>query len=213
MATVAIPVNLDKSSNAELLSSIAGPREGTAIIARFGNLTNLAHATFEDLLDIPGVGLGKARAVKSAFLLSQRLARESYAAAPLLDTPEKVADLLREENRLYTVEHLQVALLDTRRHLIAVVDIAHGTLDSVLVQAREVFAPAILKRATSLILVHNHPSGNPEPSEADIRVTREMVRAGRLLRIEVADHIIIGRPIEGRPRDDVSLRELGCMHE
>ena len=154
-------------------------------------------------------GQAKATAIRSAFLLAQRLSQESYRESPLCDTPERVADLLREPNRLYTVEHFQVVCLNTRRRLIAVENIAQGILDQVLVHAREVFSVAIAKKSAAIILAHNHPSGITEPSEADIRVTRDLIRAGQLLKIEVLDHVILGARTPERPRDYCSLRELG----
>jgi DNA repair protein RadC len=132
--------------------------------------------------------------------------------APLLDSPERVADLLREENRAYEVEHFQALLLNTRRRLIRVEHISRGTLDTILVHPREVFKAAILANAAALVLVHNHPSGDPTPSEADIRVTRDLIRAGQLLRIDVLDHVILGHRTETRNCDFVSLRELGYFY-
>jgi DNA repair protein RadC len=129
-----------------------------------------------------------------------------------LDTPDRVADLLREENRTYEVERFQVVLVNTRRRLLRVERLAHGTLDTLLVHPREVFRAALLAHAAAIILVHNHPSGDPTPSEADIRVTRDLIRAGQLLKIEVLDHIILGRRTSDRPRDYVSLRELGYFY-
>jgi DNA repair protein RadC len=123
-----------------------------------------------------------------------------------------VADLLREENRTYEVERFQVVLVNTRRRLLRVERLAHGTLDTLLVHPREVFRAALLAHAAAIILVHNHPSGDPTPSEADIRVTRDLIRAGQLLKIEVLDHIILGRRTSDRPRDYVSLRELGYFY-
>ncbi|MBI2949997.1 MAG: DNA repair protein RadC, partial [Verrucomicrobia bacterium] len=139
----------------------------------------------------------------------QRMAQEIQCEAPLLDTPQRVADLLREANRLYDVEHFQVLLLNTRRRLIRLEEISQGTLDTILVHPREVFKLAIAANASALVLAHNHPSGDPAPSDADIKVTRDLIRAGHLLKIEVLDHIILGRRTEERPRDYVSLRELG----
>lgn len=204
-------MEFENQNNAELLSSIVGSRNAESLIQRFGSLTNLAQASFDELLTLDGIGESKAKAIKCAFLLAQRMARESYRDAPILDTPEKVADLLREENRFYTVEHFQVAFLNTRRHLIAVQNISQGTLDSLLISPREVFAPAIRHRASALVLVHNHPSGDPQPSSADIKVTRELVRAGQILKIEVLDHVILGQRTEARAKDFVSLRELGYL--
>ena len=141
-----------------------------------------------------------------------RLAKESYTEAPVLDTPERVADFLREPNRLYTVETFQVLFLNTRRRLIAVENISQGTLDTLLVHPREVFLSAISRRASAIVLAHKHPSGDPAPSEADIKVTRDLIRAGQLLKIEVLDHVILGRRTNERPKDYISLREAGYFH-
>ena len=200
---------MEHSSNAELLSSIAGKKAAESLLNKFGGLTDLAKASFDDLTAIPGIGQSRAKAIKSAFLLAQRLSRETYPESPVLDTPERVADLLREQNRLYQVEHFQVVFLNTRRRLIAVENISQGTFDSLLVSPREVFSPAISKRAAAIGLAHNHPSGDPTPSSSDIKVTRDLIRAGELLKIEVLDHIILGCKTPDRPKDYLSLRELG----
>jgi len=102
-----------------------------------------------------------------------------------------------------------VVLLNTRRKLIEVKAISQGTLDTILVHPRDVFKQAILANAAAIVLVHNHPSGDPTPSEADIKVTRDLIRAGQLLKVEVLDHVILGRKCQARERDYVSLRELG----
>jgi DNA repair protein RadC len=96
--------------------------------------------------------------------------------------------------------------------LIRVEKISQGTLDTILVHARDVFRAAIIGNAAALVLVHNHPSGDPTPSEADIRVTRDLIRAGQLLKIELLDHVILGRATQQRTKDWVSLRELGYFH-
>ena len=201
--------HLEQATNVQLLSTLAGNLVAEALLNKFGGLTSLAQASFDELQQVKGIGKSKAAAIKSAFLLAQRLSKETYADAPLLDTPERVADLLREENRLYTVENFQVVFLNTRRRLIAVQNISQGTLDTILAHPREVFAAAISRRAAAIILAHNHPSGDPSPSEADIKVTRDLIRAGQLLRIDVLDHVILGKRTEERPRDFLSLRELG----
>jgi DNA repair protein RadC len=202
---------MEHANNAELLSALAGKPAAEALLGHFGGLTSLAQASFDELQTIKGIGKSKAAAIKSAFLLAQRLSRESYPEPPLLDTPDRLADLLREPNRVYTVETFQVVFLNTRRRLIGFQALTQGTLDMILVDARTVFAPAISKRASAIILAHNHPSGDPTPSEADIKVTRDLVRMGQLLKIEVLDHIILGRKTDERPRDYVSLRELGYL--
>jgi DNA repair protein RadC len=210
----------DALSNSELVAILlrTGMRGYSAIhiaqqlLARFGALEKLAGASLEELRQVKGVGRDKAIALKSAFTLAQRMARELRQDAPLLDTPERVADLLREDTRLCQVEHFQVVLLNTRRKLIRVEPVSQGTLDTILVHPREVFKLAILASASAVVLVHNHPSGDPTPSEADIRVTRDLIRAGQLLKIEVLDHVIIGKRTAGREKDYVSLRELGYFY-
>jgi DNA repair protein RadC len=100
-------------------------------------------------------------------------------------------------------------MLNTRRRLIRVEQISQGTLDTLLIHPREVFKAAIAANASAIVVAHNHPSGDPTPSEADVKVTRDLIRAGQLLKIDVLDHVIIGRATPDRPRDFVSLRELG----
>lgn len=182
------------------------------ILARFQTLDHLARASLDELRTIKGVGRDKAIALKAALTLARRMAEELRREAPLLDQPHLVADLLREENRTREVETFQVLLLNTRRRLIRAEIISQGTLDTLLVHPREVFRPAITANAAAVVLVHNHPSGDPTPSEADIKVTRDLIRAGQLLKIEVLDHIILGRKTAERPQDYVSMRELGYFY-
>src|SRR5205814_829510 len=166
----------------------------------------LARASLDDIRKTKGIGRDKAVALKSAFTLAQRMAKEIRAEMPLLDNPENIAELLREDNRLYEVENFQVVLLNTRRRLIRVEQISQGTLDTILVHPREVFKSAIAAGAAAIVLAHNHPSGDPTPSEADIKVTRDLIRAGQLLKIEVLDHVVMGNP------KHTSLRELGYFY-
>jgi DNA repair protein RadC len=209
----------DALRNADLIAILlrTGTRGASAIhiaeqlLARFGSLESLARASLDEIRQ-KGIGRDKAIALKSAFTLARRMAGELRTELPLLDTPERIADLLREENRVYAVENFQVVLLNTRRRLIRVERISQGTLDTLLVHPREVFKPAITAGASALVLVHNHPSGDPAPSEADIKVTRDLIRAGQLLKIEVLDHIILGRRTETRAKDYASLRELGYFY-
>ena len=144
--------------------------------------------------------------------LAKRLADELRHESPVLDTPEKLASLLREDNRLLGVEHFYVVLVNTKRRLIRVETLAQGTLDSLVTHPRDVFRPAITANASALFLAHNHPSGDPTPSEADIKFTRDIIRAGKLLKIDVLDHIILGRRTAERGKDFASLRELGYFY-
>ena len=194
------------------LKGLSAIQVAEQLLNRFETLDNLSRASIEDLRRIKGVGRDKAIALKSAFTLARRMALEMRQESPMLDTPARIADLLREENRAYEVESFQVVLLNTRRKLIRVEKISQGTLDTILVHPREVFKSAIAANAAALVLVHNHPSGDPSPSEADIKVTRDLIRAGQLLKIEVLDHVIIGRATQERPKDYASLKELGYFH-
>jgi DNA repair protein RadC len=194
------------------LKGISAVQVAEQLLRKFVTLDNLSRASIDDLRQIKGVGRDKAIALKSAFTLARRMALEIRQESPTLDNPETIADLLREENRVYDVENFQVVLLNTRRKLIRVERISQGTLDTILVHPREVFKSAIAANAAAIVLAHNHPSGDPTPSEADIKVTRDLIRAGNLLKIEVLDHIIIGRQTDERPKDYVSLRELGYFY-
>jgi DNA repair protein RadC len=164
------------------------------------------------LCEVKGIGRDKAIALVSAFTLAARMARELQGDTPLLDTPESVADYLRDENRAYQVERFQAVLLNSRRKLIKVEQLSQGLVDTILVHPREVFRSAIAANASALVLVHNHPSGDPTPSEADIRVTHDLIRAGQLLKIELVDHIILGRRSEAFAKGYVSMRELGLFY-
>jgi len=182
---------------------------GRQLVQKYGSLQSLAQASVEELQMVKGIGCDKAGTLVAAFTLARNMAKELRSESPMLDTPEAVANLLRKDNRLRRVETFQVLLLNTRRRLIRVAEISDGTLDTLLVHPREVFEKAISANAAALVLVHNHPSGDPTPSEADIKVTRDLIRAGQLLKIEVLDHVILGRSTQERPQDYVSLRALG----
>lgn len=185
---------------------------GKELISRFENLDRLSRASIDELCQVKGIGRDKAVGLVAAFSLARRMAKELNREAPLVDTPERVADLLREENRQYEVEHFQLLLLNTRRRLIRIEQLSQGTMDTILVRPAEVFRAAILANAAAIVLVHNHPSGDPSPSEADIKVTRDLIRSGQLLKIDVLDHVILGRKSEVQPKDFSSLRELGYFY-
>jgi len=182
------------------------------MLKKFGRLGVLASVTVDDLRQIKGVGRDKAATLKAAFELAHRMARDMREEAPLLDSPERIADYLREDGQTERVERFQVILLNVRRRLIQKEKLAHGTQDTLLVNPREVFRTAIMANAAAIVLAHNHPSGDPTPSEADIKVTRDLIRAGQLLKIDVLDHVILGHRTPNRPKDYVSLRELGYFY-
>ena len=141
------------------------------------------------------------------------MSRELALEQPIVDTPELVAALFREEAKMATVEVFYALLLNCRLRLTKIVAISQGTLNSLLIDPRSVFRLAVGANAASITVIHFHPSGDPSPSEADIRVTRDLVRAGQILKIPVLDHVIMGRATIERPQDFVSLRALGYMYE
>jgi len=182
---------------------------GRQLMQKYGTLQAMAQASLDDLKTVKGIGRDKAVTLVAAFALARKMAEDLRRDSPVLDTPQAIVDLLREDSRLRAVETFQVILLNTRRRLIRIETISNGTLDTILVHPREVFRSAISANAAAVLLVHNHPSGDPSPSEADIKVTRDLIRAGQLLKIEVLDHIIFGRATVDRPKEYTSLRELG----
>jgi len=185
---------------------------GRDLLGRYGNsLHALARASVDDLCKVRGIGRDKAVTLVAAFTLAAKMAEELQRESPVLDNPEAVVALLKAQNLLRDVETLQVLLLNTRRRLIRVEPITNGTIDTLLVHPREVFKAAIAANASAVVLAHNHPSGDPTPSEADIKVTRDLIRAGQLLKIDVIDHVILGRAAAGR-KDYASLRELGYFY-
>lgn len=187
---------------------------GKQVLAQYGDsLQALAQASVDDLCQVRGVGRDKAVTLAAAFALARKMADEKGAESPVLDNPPAVVELMREQFRQNPVETLYVLLLNTRRRLIRWQRVAHGTLDTILVHPREVFRAAIAANAAAVVLVHNHPSGDPTPSEGDIKVTRDLIRAGQLLKIDVLDHVIIGRATPERAKDYVSLRELGYFFQ
>ncbi len=160
------------------------------LLAQFGSLQKLSEASIEELSSIKGIGLAKATQIKAVFEIGRRLSTQTlpYKSKELTD-PEKVYRLIKSKLKDYHKEHFYVIALDSRNHSIAEVSV--GSLNASIAHPREVFAEAIKNKAASVIFVHNHPSGDPEPSEGDLVVTKRLVEAGKILEIEVVDHIII----------------------
>jgi len=194
----------------EYLLATAIPRRDTkplakALIARFGSLAGVFNADPGALIGHPGMGETSAAAVRIVSLATRRLARTQAAEKPLLDTWSKLIEYLTIDMAHLSVERVRVLYLDLKNRLIRDEHVADGSIDEAAIHPREVIRRALDLGASALILVHNHPSGNPEPSRADIQMTNRIAEAGRLLSITVHDHIIIGR--EGH----VSLREKGLI--
>jgi DNA repair protein RadC len=132
---------------------------GKQLVCKFGSLGAMARASVDDLQCIRGIGRDKAVTLVAAFTLGSKIAEELQRESPVLDNPEAIAGLLREQNRLKQVETFQILMLNTRRRLIRVEQVSQGLLDTILVHPREVFQSAISARAAAIVLVHNHPSG------------------------------------------------------
>jgi DNA repair protein RadC len=160
------------------------------LLTQFGSLQKLAEASIEELSSIKGIGLAKAAQLKAVFEIGRRLSLQNvnYRGKEITN-PEKVFNLIKSRLKDYHKEHFYVIALDSRNYSIA--EISVGTLNENIVHPREVFTEAIKNRAASVIFVHNHPSGNPQPSEEDLEITKRLVEASKILGIEVLDHIII----------------------
>lgn len=182
---------------------------GKQLITKYQTVQALARASLSDLQKVKGIGPDKAVTLAAAFALARKMAHEMQSESPVLDNAATVVQLLRDQNAVKEAETLQVLLLNTRNRLIRVEEISNGTRDTILVDPGAIFKKAIEAGASAIVLVHNHPSGDPSPSDSDIKTTRDLIRAGKLLKIDVLDHVIIGRPAAGRPKDWASLRELG----
>ena len=180
------------------------------LLTHFGSLEALSRASVGELAKIKGVGQAKAIGLKAAFALAARLAR-SEAEARAIETAEDVARLLGEEMRLLDYESVRVICLNTKHMVLAVEEVTRGTLNESLFHPREAFRPAIARQAHAVILVHNHPSGNPQPSDADLHVTRRMKEAGELLQIELLDHVILGAPRAGDEKNFFSFKNEGLL--
>lgn len=180
------------------------------LLMHFGSLEALSRAPVGELAKIKGVGQAKAIGLKAAFALAARLAR-SEAEARAIETAEDVSRLLGEEMRLLDYESVRVICLNTQHMVLAVEEVTRGTLNESLFHPREALRPAVARQAHAIILAHNHPSGNPRPSDADIRVTRQMKEAGALLQIELLDHVILGAPQKGGEKSYFSFRDEGLL--
>lgn len=198
-------------SSAELLAIIL--RVGTGgenvvrvaerLLARYEGLPGLAQATVSELCQEKGIGPAKAVQIKAALELGRRLLVTAPHERPQMRSPADAANLLMAEMSLLPQEHLRTVLLDTRNRVLSIPTIYVGSLNTAQVRVGEMFREAIRANCAAMIVVHNHPSGDPTPSPEDVQVTRMIVEAGALLNIDVLDHLIIGR------QRFVSLKERG----
>jgi DNA repair protein RadC len=200
-------------SNSELLAIVlrvgsrgeSAVRLGERLLSEFEGLAGIARARIPQLSALPGMGLAKAAQVKAAFELGKRLATSVDEARAVVRGAADVVALVREELRLREQECLAAVFLDARNQVLRMRILTVGTLTGSPAHPREVFKEALAQGCASVILCHNHPSGDPTPSRDDVALTARMVKAGEVMGIPVLDHIIIGG---GRY---VSLKEAGQM--
>lgn len=179
------------------------------LLQRSGSLSGLSRCTVQEIASVRGIGTAKAIQLVAAFGLGQRLANERLARQKL-DSPELVYELVAAEMRTLHKESLRVILLDTRYRLLQMEEISIGSVNESIAHPRDVFRPAVISSAYAVIVVHNHPSGDPSPSQSDHSLTRRLAEAAELLQIKLLDHIIIGAPAEGRS-PYFSFKEAGVL--
>ncbi len=198
-------------SNAELMAillrvGVAGESAvhvGQRLLNKFGGLTGLHRAPLADIKKQHGLGDAKAAQIKAAIELGRRLTLEAPEERPSINSPADAAALVSYEMSALEQEHLRVILLDRRNRVLEAVEVYKGSVNSSQVRIGEVFKEAVRKNASAVVVIHNHPSGDPTPSPDDVAVTRAIVQAGKLLDVEVLDHLVIG---QGKW---VSLKERG----
>jgi len=199
-------------SEQELLAILlrTGTREKSALdlagdILAGGGIAALASLSVEELRQKKGIGLAKAAQLKAAIELGRRLGRQKMGARPVIKSPQDAFELVKEEMAYLDREHFRVISLNTKNQVLAIDTVSVGSLNASLVHPREVFKLPIKRSAASLILLHNHPSGDPKPSREDNEITRRLCQAGILLGIEIVDHLIIGQ------NTYFSMRENGYL--
>ncbi len=175
------------------------------LLTRFGSIQEISNATTEELTTIIGIGFAKAIRIKACFELGKRQDYETIAKDIDIKNPQSVVKAIRSKIQDKAKEHFKLIILNTRNKVVGITNISTGTLNSNLVHPREVFKEAIRNNAASVILSHNHPSGNPEPSEEDKEITQRLVEAGKIIGINVLDHVVIGK------NNFYSFKEKGLM--
>lgn len=190
----------DVLTNAELLAILLrvgvqgenAVQVGQRLLDTFGQLQGLRKVQFEDMKNQHGLGPAKAAQIVAAIELARRFSLYSSDDRPAIHSPEDAATLVRFEMSALDHEELWVMVLDTRNRVISIEHKYKGSLNSSMVRIGELFKPAIQRNGASIILFHNHPSGDPSPSPEDIALTRGVVQAGKLMDIDVLDHLVIG---------------------
>ena len=194
-------------STTELLAILAGTphqlQDAANLMAIFEGIEGVARANMPELQQQPGIGTATAARIKAAFELGRRLMVEPPLDRCQIRSPADAANLLMGEMGLLEQEQMRTILLDTKNRVIAIPTIYVGSVNTTMIRVAELFREAIRRNCPSLIAVHNHPSGDPTPSPEDVAVTRQIVEAGKLMDVEVLDHLILGQ------QKFVSLKERG----
>jgi len=162
------------------------------VLSKFGNIKGVGEATIEQLCEIRGIGPAKAAQILACFEIGKRSNLEPDQKKYDITNPKAVVQAIGASIKNKAKEHFKLIILDSRNKILTITDISLGTLNANLVHPREIFKDAVTHNAASVVLVHNHPSGDPEPSEDDIKITKQLVEAGKIMGIEVVDHLIIG---------------------
>lgn len=163
------------------------------LLSHFGNISAINRATIEQLCEIRGIGPAKAAQLIACFELAERGKFDTEPKKYDIKSPETLVKILRSTLKDKAKEHFKLVILDSRNRIITITNVSTGTINANLAHPREIFNDAISHNAASVILVHNHPSGDPEPSEEDKKITKQLVEAGKIMGIDVLDHIIIGQ--------------------
>ena len=162
------------------------------ILSRFNGLSGLGKASYAELCGERGLSEAKVSQLLAALELGKRFVSQSPEERATISSPQDVANLLQTDMSVLDQEHLRVLLLNTRNEVLAIQEIYVGNVNSSVVRAAEVFRPAVRENAPSIIVVHNHPSGDPTPSPQDISITKELIDSGKMLGIELLDHVVLG---------------------
>jgi len=163
------------------------------LLSKFGNIKEVSEATIEQLCEIRGIGPAKAAQIKACFEIGKRGELEPEQKKYDIKNPQAIVKAVGASIKNKAKEHFKLIILDSRNKIIDITNVSIGTLNANLAHPREIFKDAISHNAASVVLVHNHPSGDPEASEDDLKITKQLVEAGRILGIEVLDHIVIGK--------------------
>jgi DNA repair protein RadC len=178
------------------------------LLAKFGNLAKMKEASVEELQKVDGIGFATACKLKAALKLGEKALSKHNRYDYKVTTPKDVFELLKNDMGSKKKEHFKILSLTTRKKLIGIDDISTGILDSSIAHPREIFKSAIQNSAASIILIHNHPSGDPSPSDGDVQLTRRIIEAGKIMGIEVDDHVIIAEESFASLRSDPKTSRL-----